>query len=344
MTISIIIAVKTWQENLEDCVGRCLQLDYPDFEIIILPDSNIGTVPDKAITINSKGTVPIIVIPTGTVSPANKRDVALKYAKGEILAFIDDDVYPQKDWLKNAAKNFLEPEVAAVGGPAVTPTEDNMRQKASGLVYASFLVSAKFVYRYLPKDRQEVDDYPSCNFLVRKSIMQELGGFKTSFWPGEDTKLCLDITKRLNQKIIYDPEVLVYHHRRPLFLPHLKQIANYALHRGYFVKRYPQTSLRISYFIPSLFLFVLVMGEFFSLFSIPLRITYFLGLSLYLSLVFIFSIIGAVPDLSRAKPQERELPLRILLIPLVSSGIVLTHLTYGFYFIKGLLSKRLKEE
>jgi len=316
-------------------------LDYPDFEIIILPDSDIGTVPVNSYGTASvkaksnhyqetvpfsKGAVPIIVIPTGTVSPANKRDVALKYAKGEILAFIDDDAYPQKDWLKNAAKNFLGPEVAAVGGPAVTPTEDNMRQKASGLVYASFLVSAKFVYRYLPKDRQEVDDYPSCNFLVRKSIMQELGGFKTSFWPGEDTKLCLDITKQLGKKIIYDPEVLVYHHRRPLFLPHLRQIANYALHRGYFVKRYPQTSLRISYFIPSVFLLFLATGGIFALFFSSLRTTYFFILSLYLLLVVIFSI-------------NKGLRFTLLIL----FGTILTHLTYGFYFVRGLLSQRLKE-
>jgi len=258
-------------------------------------------------------------------------------AQGEILAFIDDDAYPQKDWLKNAIKNFIDSDVAAVGGPAITPQEDNIRQKTSGLVYASFLVSGRFVYRYLPRNKQEVDDYPSCNFLVRKSILQELGGFKTNFWPGEDTKLCLDITKKLNKKIIYDPQVLAYHHRRPLILAHLKQVASYALHRGYFVKRYPQTSLRISYFVPSIFLLFLITGGVFGLFFSSLRTAYFSSLSLYLLLVFTFSIVGT-------HPQEWGLSLKIFLIPLVSSGIILTHLTYGFHFLKGLLSFRLREE
>ena len=253
--------------------------------------------------------------------------MAIKYAKGEIIAFIDDDAYPPKDWLKFALENFKDEGVAALGGPAVTPPKDTLRQKASGLIFSAFLVSGKFNYRYIPKRKREVDDYPSCNFLVRKSVMQELGGFNTNFWPGEDTKLCLDITKKLGRKIIYDPKVFVYHHRRPVFMPHLKQVANYALHRGYFVKKYPGNSLKLPYFIPTLFLFALMGGAILSLVSAPIRIISNLGLFSYFTLVVISVI-------------HKDLRL----IPLVFSGIILTHLTYGFYFLKGLFSKRLSEE
>jgi len=197
--------------------------------------------------------------------------MAISYTKGEILAFIDGDAYPAGDWLRNVVKNFIDPEVAAVGGPAVTPPFEPMRQKAGGQVFSSLLISGRFNYRYLPRNRREIDDYPSCNLLVRKSIMQTLGGFDTSVWPGEDTKLCLDITKKLGKKIIYDPKVLVWHHRRPLFLPHLRQVANYALHRGYFVKIYPETSFRPVYFVPTLFLFGIITGAVLSMFFILLR-------------------------------------------------------------------------
>ncbi|MCG2706379.1 MAG: glycosyltransferase, partial [Candidatus Omnitrophica bacterium] len=270
MTVSIIIAVKTWQNNLEECINKCRELDFSDFEILILPDTTPkGLSPSSLNQSQNKGTVPIKIIPTGSVSPAYKRDLALSYAKGEILALLDDDAYPHQGWLKCALENFKDQDIAAVGGPAITPQGDNFKQRASGLVYSSSLASGKFTYRYLPKRRRYVDDYPSCNFLVRKSIMQELGGFKTSFWPGEDTKLCLDITHKLGKKIIYDPRVLVCHHRRPLFLPHLKQVASYALHRGYFVKKLPETSLRISYFLPSILLIGLFLGAVMSLFLIP---------------------------------------------------------------------------
>lgn len=275
----------------------------------------------------AKGTVPIRVIPTGPINPARKRDMALDSASGEIFAFIDDDAYPARDWLKKAVENFKDPDVAAVGGPAITPFNDPPRQKASGLVYSSFLVSAGFSYRYLPGRRREVDDFPSCNFFIRRQIFRELGGFKTDFWPGEDTKLCLEITNKLGKKIIYDPFVCVWHHRRPLFLSHLKQIASYALHRGYFVKRYPQTSFKISYFIPTLFLISLVTSWVLAVFLPFFMWLYFTGIILYLSIVFIFSL-------------SKELGL----LPWVFLGIIFTHLTYGFYFLKGLLARKLCEE
>jgi GT2 family glycosyltransferase len=251
----------------------------------------------------------------------------MKYAKGEVLAFIDDDAYPTKDWLNSALENFKDKDVAAVVGPAVTAPNDTLRQKASGAIFSSFLVSGRYNYRYIPKRRREVEDYPSCNFLVRKSIMQELGGFNTKFWPGEDTKLCLDITRKLSKKIIYDPAVLVYHHRRPVFMPHLKQVANYSLHRGYFVKKYPETSLRLPYFIPTLFLCVLICAGLLSLISAPIRSIYYSGVFLYLALVLVFGI-------------HKDLRL----IPFVFFGTILTHLTYGAYFLKGLFYKRLPEE
>lgn len=299
-------------------MAKCLELDYPDFEILAMPDGPLG---------KEFADTRVRVIPTGALSPAKKRDLGMEHAKGEVLAFIDDDAYPRKDWLKNALVNFSDPQVAAVGGPAVTPESDSRRQKASGAVLSCRLVSAGYNYRYLPKKRKEVDDFPSCNFLVRKSIMEELGGFQTDFWPGEDTKLCLEITKKLKKKIVYDPEALVYHHRRQLFLPHLRQVESYALHRGYFARIYPETSLRFSYFVPSIFAAALFIGGLISLWSPALRQAYIYALGGYLLLVLFFSLSAGFRQAA-----------------LVFPGIILTHLAYGIYFLKGFFAQRLKEE
>jgi len=313
-------------------------LDYPDFEILIMPDFPFDESYLKDGGSHGSATIPIRAIPTGKVNPARKRDIALKQAKGELLAFLDDDAYPDKDWLKNALKNFTDNKVAAVGGPAVTPSNDSLRQKISGAIYASILVSGNFRYRYIPGKRMEVVDFPSCNFIVRKSVMDELGGFNTDFWPGEDTKLCRDIVKA-SKLIIYDPKVLVYHHRRKAFLPHLKQIANYATHRGYFVKKYPETSFKFSYFLPSFFLLGVILGALLIQFIPLLEWVYFTIIWLYLFLVFIFSVSNDLGIKNRL-----NLSGKALLITGVFIGIILTHVCYGFYFIKGLILPKLAEE
>jgi len=321
--VSIIIPLKNPNKHLEECIEHCLQLDYPDYEILILPDSPVESTYPK-----------VTVIPTGVVGPAQKRDLAISEAKGEILAFLDDDAFPQKEWLKNAIKYFENPDIAAVGGPAVTPQNDGFMQKASGLVYASFLCAGKYAYRYVPRKKREVDDYPSCNFLVRKSVMEKLGGFDTKFWPGEDTKLCLKITNDLGKKIIYAPDVLVYHHRRPLFVPHLKQIWSYAVHRGYFVKKFPETSLRLSYFLPTIFVIGMVVGFLFSLISYSVRMLYAGALGIYFLATFVSSLFQVFVS------EDRNLSMVLFVFP----GIILTHICYGIGFLKGLFSRKLKEE
>ena len=313
MKVSIIIAVKNYNDNLKECLDHCLELDYPDYEIIVVPDWTM--VPDdKRIKVFSSGPNRL---------PAKKRDMAAEIAEGEILAFLDDDAYPDPGWLTHAVKNFKDTNIAAVGGPAVTPPGETLYARASGLVYESFIVTGSFHYRYAKERRQFVDDYPSCNLLVRKEVFDKIGGFKTNFWPGEDTYLCLEIVK-LNLKIVYDPNVLVYHHRRTLFLGHLKQIKSYALHRGYFAKRYPETSLRWQYFVPSIFVIYLFLG------SLPPGwwLFYLFFLISYAVIVFVNAF------------HKNDLKLTWL----VFAGIFVSHFTYGIYFAYGLMKKALEEE
>lgn len=316
--VSILIAVKEKTKYLEQCLRLCKKLNYPNYEIIVLPDKDIS-ISDSQIK----------VVLTGDILPPAKRDIGAKHASGEILAFLDGDCYPAEDWLYQAVKNFKHPHIAAIGGPAGNTRDDSLKQRASGAIFSSWIVSGDNTFRYVPKALREVDDYPSCNFLVRKDDFEKVNGFSVNFWPGEDTFLCLKLTKILKKKILYDPRVLIYHHRRGLFLPHLRQVSRYALHRGYFAKRFPQSSLRFSYFLPSLFVIYLLGNLFlFGQLNDSLRFIYLFSLSLY----FTATALTAIKVLNRK------------LAGLIFIGVPLTHLTYGLFFIKGILARRMPEE
>ncbi|MBU4310774.1 glycosyltransferase [bacterium] len=316
--ISIIIPTKEFDEDLKECLDYCLKLDYPDYEIIVLPDR-----PKKIFYSRTK------IVSTGEKGPAEKRDIGIKHAQGSILAFLDADAFPTKNWLKNAVKYFADREIGAIGGPAITPPTDNFRQKAGGLILSSLFISGALVYRYIPCRKREVDDYPTCNLLVRKEVMNRTGGFSTKFWPGEDTELCLRITRDLKKEILYVPDVQVYHHRRPLLKPHLQQVTHYALHRGYFVKKFPQTSLRLVYFLPAIFLLAVFFG-WLLIFLHPLLIT------IYLAFVLVYLSFYLFHALKISKGFRKGW--------LVFLGSVASHLFYGAFFLKGLFSRRLKEE
>ncbi len=314
--ISIIVPCKTIGPYAVECVEHCNKLAYSNKEVLVLPDEVGGAdlVPGAT------------VIATGPIRPSEKRDLGADRSTGEILAFIDDDAFPRPDGLTHAVPLFEDERVGGVGGPAVTPPSDTLPLQASGAIYQSLMGGGPYAYRYVPGRHREVDDYPSCNLLVRKSTFLDAGGFDTEYWPGEDTKLCLAITKELGKSIVYVPGALVYHHRRNLFTGHLKQVSSYALHRGFFVKKFPETSRRLSYFLPSLLVLGLIAGL--PLLFVPGLRELYLGIfGLYLLLVLLSSMHVAGGH--------------VLLLALVFPGTVITQLTYGVWFLKGLASRSL---
>jgi cellulose synthase/poly-beta-1,6-N-acetylglucosamine synthase-like glycosyltransferase len=319
--ISIIIPVKKINDYIHESMDYILDLDYPSFEILIFPDLK-----DK---IHSWPKTKIIA--SGKVGPAEKRDLALKYASGKILAFLDDDAYPEPDWLKKMVPLFRNGQVAAVGGPAITPDSDGVLQKVSGAIFESYIGGGFTRNRYLPigKKKEEVD-WPTVNLLVWKEAFAEVGGFNCNYWPGEDTKLCLDFLTA-GYKILYNPKGIVYHHRRSDLLKHFKQIGNYALHRGHFAKIYPKTSLKIGYFVPTLFDLYLIF-----LILILFRISNF-EFRILASIPLAVYALGLIIDAIIISLRWRNLFVGLITIPM----IFFTHVWYGIRFVQGLIVRKL---
>ena len=324
--VSVVIACPAGSWMLDECLAALAKQTYRNFEVLVLPDEEI----DTSSTLHSS-LFTHHFLPTGKVRPAEKRNLGIKEAKGEIVAFIDDDAYPDPHWLEYAVKYFGEKDIGAVGGPGVTPPGDKRLAYLGGRVYDNWLVSGNYRYRYHAGGvRMDVEDYPSCNLFVRKDVLDRIGGYRTDFWPGEDTLLCKDIIDNW-KRIVYDPWVVVYHHRRPLFLPHLRQLGSYAFHRGYFCKRFPSNSLRLSYFVPTLFdlyvAFLAVVGIL-NLTKVDcLRITFhhwgYWPFWLYLVLVALttFSL----------RPHHWLL---------TALGVFSSHVWYGIRFIQGLCARK----
>lgn len=316
--VSIVVACKEIDAYTKECIQGCLQLNYPRLELLVLPDYKDDLSGSR-----------VRVLATGPVKPSDKRNIGVEAAKGEVVAFIDGDAYPDKDWLKNSIKYFDDPEVSAVGGPGLTPESDNTMQKASGEILSSFLGAGPLSFRHSEKTARKCDDLPTVNLIVRRSTFQEIGGFNSAYWPGEDTKFCLDLVHGLGKDALYAPDVIVYHHRRVLFRPHLKQIAGYGLHRGYFSKKFPETSRRPLYFIPSILvlglpaiLLLSYLDENLRLFSLFPLVAYFLLIG-----------VGALMIGFRRRNPD--------LIGPVFLGAIATHLWYGTFFLRGLVSRKI---
>lgn len=322
---SFIIPVKEINPYVRESVPKILEIEREDYEIIIYVDEGL----------ESKEKWPKTRQVESPQGPAAKRSMAMNDAHGKVLVFIDDDAYPQSDILDILDADFSDPTIAAVGGPAVTPKDDSFLQKVSGAVFLSHF-SGGFPERYSPVgEKHFVSDWPSVNLSVRKDIFKTIGGFDCDYWPGEDTKFCLDIVSKFKErsKILYDPRAVVFHHRRSGLLRHIDQIAGYGIHRGFFAKKFPETSFSFRYFVPSAFVLFISVGGALALAFPVLRPLYALGWAAYaVALAVVFRDI-----------MKRDEEALVALYALVY--VFFTHVTYGIMFMKGLLfTKELKSK
>ena len=316
---TVIIPVKAINDYVRETVPHIRNLSNKNWELLILPNEA-----DQ----DEWGDPRIRIIPSGRVGPARKRDMGAESAQGEILVFLDDDSYPEPDILNIAERYFEDTSVVALGGPAMTPPHDTFWQRVSGAVFLSKF-SGGAPERYVPVgEAREMKDWPSVNLMVRRADFLVIGGFNSPYWPGEDTKLCLDLIQKTHKRMLYVPDLVVWHHRRAGLKAHLKQVGGYGLHRGYFAKRYPETSRKLIYFVPSAFLLLVMFSFFMPWLTDEIRYALMLGWVVYgVALVCAFNDFVKFEKLGVAFCALWYVPF--------------THMFYGVRFLQGLLTRNL---
>ncbi|MBI2303826.1 MAG: glycosyltransferase [Chloroflexi bacterium] len=168
-------------------------------------------------------------------NPSLNRNRGVERARGEILAFADDDCLVDKNWLTAAEAFFAHhPTVEVVGGPQLTPPSDGFFARVSGYVLASLWGAYRMSSRY-QKGATNLKatelNLTSANFFIRRRLFDKLAMFDSRLYPNEETELLWRI-KRTGGEIAYYPDVVVYHKRRPDFSSFVKQCFNYGAGRA----------------------------------------------------------------------------------------------------------------
>ena len=211
--VSVIVCSYNGARTIGETLNRLGELDYPDYEIIVVNDGST----DRTAEIAAEFDVRLINVPNGGLS--NARNLGMEAATGEIVAYIDDDAFPDRDWLRHLAHAFLTTDHAAVGGPNTPPPGDGsiaecVANSPGGPVHA------------LLTDR-EAEHIPGCNMAYRTSRLRELGGFDPQFrTAGDDVDLCWRLLER-GWTIGFSPGAEVWHHRRNSIRAYLKQQIGY---------------------------------------------------------------------------------------------------------------------
>ncbi len=199
-SISVIVCSYNGERTIRQCLDGLLRLNYPKYDVIVVDDGST----DATAEIARK--YPFRIIRTENQGLSTARNTGLQAATGEIVAYIDDDAYPDPDWLNYLAVTFRTTDHVGVGGPNIPPPGD-------GLIADCVAVAPGGPTRVLVSDR-EAEHIPGCNMAFRKSCLESIGGFDAKFRvAGDDVDVCWRLQER-GWSLGFSPAAVVWHHRR----------------------------------------------------------------------------------------------------------------------------------
>jgi len=224
--ISIVVCSYNGAHTIRNCFQGLLQLDYPNFEVIVVND---GSTDKTAIIAREYG---FRLISTENQGLSNARNTGLKAATGEIVAYIDDDAFPDQDWLKYLAATFLTTDCAGVGGPNIAPPGDGK--------IADCIANAPGGPMHVLVSDQEAEHIPGCNMAFRKDCLKAIEGCDPQYRAaGDDVDLCWRI-QQCGWWLAFAPAATVWHHRRNSVRTYWKQQIGYGKAEALLERKWPQ--------------------------------------------------------------------------------------------------------
>lgn len=223
---SVIVCTRNGAGRIGRCLAAIQQLAHDSFETIVVDDgSHDGTaelVADRFPAVRLLRLAP--------VGLSAARNAGARVARGEILAFTDDDCRPDREWLARLAEVF-EAGWDAAGGPNLPPAPANGS--------AAVVAAAPGAPSHVMLDDREAEHVPGCNLAVRRAAFQRVGGFDPRFRvAGDDVDFCWRL-RDAGMRIGFSPTAFVWHSRRTEVHGYLAQQLGYGRAEALLADKFP---------------------------------------------------------------------------------------------------------
>ncbi len=224
--VTVVVATYNGARTLDACLRSLGNLHYPNYEVIVVDDGSSQPIEKIA------SEYPVRY---HRISPneglSNARNTGMRLAEGEIVAYIDDDAFADRDWLFFMVQSLLEQEASAVGGPNLSPTDENFT--------AQCVHHSPGNPTHVLLGDEIAEHVPGCNMAYVKKDLEAIGGFDvTHRAAGDDVDVCWKLLVR-EKKIAFSPSGFVWHRRRDTVLAYLKQQQGYGFAEAHLHAAYP---------------------------------------------------------------------------------------------------------
>jgi len=194
--ISVVVIAKNAEKTIAKCLSSIVEQTLPAHEIIVVD----GRSKDKTREIASKFPVKLIVAPKRDTYGVS-RNLGVKAATGDVIAFLDADDYAESSWLENAVKHFSRTDVGAVNSKQVYVYPHNWFTKMKW--------DKTGKKSFSPSEESWMSPGPSGS-VIRKKLIEKAGYFdEDMFFGSEGQDLMLRIAS-MGYRIVSEPNALIY--------------------------------------------------------------------------------------------------------------------------------------
>lgn len=233
--ITVAVCTRDRPEDLKPCLDSLVRLDYPDLDILVVDNAPSDDATERLVESSYPQARYIRESRPGLDWARNR---AIAEARGEILAYTDDDVVVDPGWATALAAAFEDPEVMAITG-LVAPHELETEAQVLFEWYNGF--GRGFERRYWRMDHESGErslrylgagQYGTgANMAYRRDLFERIGPFDPALDVGTVTNGGGDLEMffrvvREGYLLAYEPDALVYHRHRPGYAKLRDQIAN----------------------------------------------------------------------------------------------------------------------
>jgi GT2 family glycosyltransferase len=224
--VTVVCCAYNAAATVGETLASLARLNYPDYEIILVDDGSR----DGTAAVAQRFPCRIVRVENGGLSRA--RNLGIRAATGEIVAFIDADAYADPDWLYFLVAQIEAQGAAGCGGPNLSPPVDpegaQRVNRAPGNPVHVLL------------DDERAEHIPGCNMAFRKATLAAIGGFDPVYTAaGDDVDVCWKVLDR-GELLAFSPAAIVWHHRRPSTKVYLRQQRGYGFAEALLEARHPE--------------------------------------------------------------------------------------------------------
>ena len=212
LMVSVVICTHNRVSDLREVVDDLLEQTYDDYEILVVDNASTD---ETAEYVQEKMKVAPRIRYSRECQQglSHARNRGIREAKGDIVAYVDDDCRVPPGWISALVSAYRETQADAVGGPA-KPKWENSPSKLTLMLFRLGLIPGTYNRGTV---RHETDWIVGCNMSFQRTVFDQIDGFRTDVGrmghrqlSGEEVDLCTRMVQaRLG--IIYDPAAWVWH-------------------------------------------------------------------------------------------------------------------------------------